>query len=63
MQFKKYNSVLFLNRLPAVDNSLGPPSVVMKLDVEGRFELQHLAKMMIIVVILILLMNLSLNHV
>ena len=27
------NSVLFLNRLPAVDNSLGPPSVVMKLDV------------------------------
>ena len=46
-----------------MDNSLGPPSVVMKLDVEGRFELQHLAKMMIIVVILILLMNLSLNHV
>ena len=39
------NSVLFLNRLPAVDNIHGPPSVVMKLDVEGRFEVQHLAKM------------------
>ena len=35
------NSAVLSYRLPAVDNSLGPPSVVMKLDVEGRFKEQH----------------------
>jgi len=30
------NNIVAQRRLPAVDHSLGPPSVVMKLDVEGR---------------------------